>query len=75
MRQVGHADSKMTMDVYGQLQQRAERSHGEAFDALVRRARERLYGVTDPDTGTENAGADRAGEQPVDESRRDPNGS
>ncbi|HEX2310763.1 MAG TPA: site-specific integrase [Vicinamibacterales bacterium] len=39
MRQVGHADSKMTMDVYAQLQQRAERSHGEAFDALVRRAR------------------------------------
>jgi hypothetical protein len=52
MRQVGHADSKMTMDVYAQLQQRAERSHGEAFDALVRRARERLYGAVeeqDPD--------------------------
>jgi hypothetical protein len=45
MRQVGHADSKMTMDVYAQLQQRAERQHGEAFDALVRRARERLYGT------------------------------
>jgi integrase len=45
MRQVGHADSKMTMDVYAQLQQRAERSHGEAFDALVRRTRERLYGA------------------------------
>jgi hypothetical protein len=26
-------------------QQRAERQHGEAFDALVRRARERLYGT------------------------------
>ncbi len=25
MRQVGHADSKMTMDVYAQLQQRAKR--------------------------------------------------
>jgi integrase len=47
MRQVGHADSKMTMDVYAQLQQRAERSHGEAFDALVRRARERLYGTVE----------------------------
>jgi integrase len=46
MRQVGHADSKMTMDVYAQLQQRAERQHGEAFDALVRRARERLYGTS-----------------------------
>jgi hypothetical protein len=45
MRQVGHADSKMTMDVYAQLQQRAERQHGEAFDALVRRARERRYGT------------------------------
>jgi hypothetical protein len=38
MRQVGHADSKMTMDVYAQLQQRVDRKHGEAFDALVRRA-------------------------------------
>ena len=47
MRQVGHADSKMTMDVHAQLQQRAERQHGEAFDALVRRARVRLYGTTD----------------------------
>ncbi len=44
MRQVGHADSKMTMDVYAQLQQRVDRRHGKAFDALVRRARERLYG-------------------------------
>jgi Phage integrase family len=49
MSQVGHADSKMTMDVYAQLQQRVPRDHGRAFDALVRRARERLYGVeTDP---------------------------
>jgi len=46
MRQVGHADSNMTMEVYAQLQQRAERQHGEAFDALVRRARERLYGTS-----------------------------
>jgi integrase len=45
MSQVGHADSKMTTDVYAQLQQRAQRQHGEAFDALVRRARERLYGT------------------------------
>ena len=48
MSQVGHADSKMTTDVYNQLQQRARREHGEAFDRLVRAARERLYG-TDPD--------------------------
>jgi len=54
MEQVGHADSKMTTDVYNQLQQRARREHGEAFDRLVRSARERLYGA-DPDdeTGTE----------------------
>ena len=44
MSQVGHADSKMTMDVYAQLQQRVDREHGLAFDALVRRARDRLYG-------------------------------
>jgi integrase len=54
MRQVGHADSKMTMDVYAQLQQRAERQHGEAFDALVRRARERLYG-TPSEAATDSA--------------------
>ena len=36
MSQVGHADSKMTMDVYAQLQQRVDREHGRAFDALVR---------------------------------------
>jgi hypothetical protein len=47
MRQVGHADSKMTMDMYAQLQQRPERSHGEAFDAFVRRARERLHGTVE----------------------------
>jgi hypothetical protein len=40
-----HGPAAMTMNVYAQLQQRAERSHGEAFDALVRRARERLYGA------------------------------
>ena len=32
MSQVGHADSKMTLDVYAQLEQRVERSHGTAFD-------------------------------------------
>jgi hypothetical protein len=39
MDQVGHADSKMTMDVYAQLQQRAKRAH---FDELVRQARVQL---------------------------------
>ena len=40
--QVGHADSKMTLDVYAQLEQRVERSHGTAFDSLVRNARDQL---------------------------------
>jgi hypothetical protein len=44
MSEVEHADSKMTTDVYAQLLQRAQRDHGQAFDALVRRARE-LLGV------------------------------
>ena len=56
MNQVGHADSKMTTDVYNQLQQRARR-HGEAFDALVRAARERLYGA---DPGVETATEERS---------------
>ncbi len=52
MSQVGHADSKMTLDVYAQLEQRVERSHGTAFDSLMRDARTKLQmGQTDPDTG------------------------
>ena len=42
MSQVGHADSKMTLDVYAQLQQRVKRDHGTAFDRLVRQARQQL---------------------------------
>ena len=45
MDQVGHADSTMTMDVYAQLQQRAEREHGANVDRLVRKAREQLAGL------------------------------
>ncbi len=44
MNQVGHTDSKMTLDVYAQLQQRAKREHGASFDRLVRAAREELRG-------------------------------
>src|SRR3954462_2777438 len=51
MSQVGHADSKMTMDVYAQLQQRVQREHGRAFDALVRQARGRLYGGDEASAG------------------------
>ena len=42
MNQVGHADSKMTMNVYAQLQQRANRGRGAKFDKLVRDARDEL---------------------------------
>jgi integrase len=48
MGQVGHADSKMTLDVYAQLEQRIERGHGTGFDRLVRRARTQL-GSSSPD--------------------------
>jgi hypothetical protein len=40
MAQVGHADSRMTLDVYAQLEQRVKRAHGKSFDRLVRQARE-----------------------------------
>jgi hypothetical protein len=42
MKQVGHADSKMTLEVYAKLQQRARRENGVKFDALVHNAREQL---------------------------------
>ena len=44
MSQVGHADSKMTLDVYAQLEQRVQRDHGAGFDRLVRQARAQLDG-------------------------------
>ncbi|MGH2831635.1 MAG: tyrosine-type recombinase/integrase, partial [Solirubrobacteraceae bacterium] len=51
--QVGHADSKMTMDVYAQLQQRAKRDGGAKFDKLVREAREQLKdGEEEPQNGS-----------------------
>jgi hypothetical protein len=49
----------MTTDVYAQLQQRAQRQHGEAFDALVRRARERLYGTDGDPAGSPESAAIR----------------
>jgi integrase len=42
MSQVGHADSKMTLDVYAQLEQRVQRDHGRSFDRLVAQARAQL---------------------------------
>src|SRR5919197_3449607 len=52
MSQVGHADSKMTLDVYAQLEQRVQRDHGVGFDRLVRDARVQLHG-TDTSMSTE----------------------
>jgi integrase len=43
--QVGHTDSKLTMDVYAQLLDRSKRAHGAAFDALLADAQETLYGA------------------------------
>ena len=51
MGQVGHADSKMTLDVYAKLQQRVKRQHGAAFDRLLRCAREQLKGADAVSTG------------------------
>ena len=42
--QVGHAESRMTLDVYNQLLDRRKREHGAAFDALLADARKTLYG-------------------------------
>lgn len=44
MSQVGHGDSKMTLDVYAQLEQRIKRNHGVRFDALIRAAEEQMHG-------------------------------
>jgi hypothetical protein len=55
MSQVGHADSKMTMDVYAQLEQRAKRSHGTNFDRLIRDARSQLKSGTPAPRAPEKA--------------------
>ena len=59
MSQIVHADSKMTMDVYAQLEQRAQRSHGTAFDRIVRSAREQLEGRAEPSTTLEHWATER----------------
>jgi hypothetical protein len=55
MSQVGHADSKMTLDVYAQLEQRVKHEHGVRFDALVRSAQTQLKGA-DMDSDWETSG-------------------
>jgi hypothetical protein len=44
------------MDVYAQLEQRAQRSHGTAFDRIVRAAREQLEGRAQLLTTTQTFG-------------------
>ena len=63
MSQVGHADSKMTLDVYAQLEQRVKREHGVRFDAVVRDARVQLHGAQmRPEKATKRRrGAERPG--------------
>ena len=61
MDQVGHADSKMTMDVYAQLQQRVKREHGASFDRLIRDARAQLYGEEEPSSDQVGSGGPPAG--------------
>ena len=67
MGQVGHADSKMTMDVYAQLEQRVDRRHGTSFDRLVRRAREQVDGLSIDSNGTLNW--PRKGHEPENDSQ------
>ncbi len=46
MSQVGHADSKMTLDIYAQLEQRVPRQHGANLDRMLRDAREQQVTVS-----------------------------
>ncbi len=57
-KQVGHADSKMTLEVYNQLQQRVKREHGAAFDRLIREARKRLHASQEPPPGASKPDTD-----------------
>ena len=61
MSQVGHADSKMTLDVYAQLEQRVKRDHGVRFDALVRTAQAQLHGAA-MDSDWDEPGTSDSGE-------------
>ena len=62
MSQVGHADSKMTMDVYAQLQQRVPCDHGRwprpACPRAPLRRRDRPHWATDWATRPGSAGSD-----------------
>ena len=60
--QVGHAESRMTLDVYNQLLDRSKRDHGAAFDALAE-ARHTLYGP--PARGLSHRLGHRAPRRPI----------
>jgi hypothetical protein len=47
--QVGHEDSKVTVDIYQQLLKRSQRGHSAAFDTLVSEAKSTLYGAQNGD--------------------------
>jgi integrase len=72
MGQVGHADSKMTLDVYAQLEQRVDRSHGKSFDRLVNKAREQVKGLSlDPGTAAKSGSASaRSGDEVATEPKK-----
>jgi integrase len=62
MSQVGHADSKMTLDVYAQLEQRVQRDHGRSFDRLVSLARVQLTAVPEcPEPVSASSSAEQTG--------------
>ncbi len=52
------------MDVYAQLEQRVDRSHGESFDRLVRAAREQIAGIS-PTIAQDGEGATGTGSGPL----------
>jgi hypothetical protein len=70
LSQVGHADSKMTLDVYAQLQQRADRSHGTSFDALLRKASGQRRTLIGPRLGHEPSKREYTGPQESKKKRR-----
>ncbi len=60
MSQVGHADSKMTLDVYAQLEHRAKRDHGARFDELMRGDDEEPSGEASDEPPIEDSPSDDA---------------
>lgn len=70
MGQVGHADSKMAMDVYAQLEPRIKRDHDASFDRLLCTARDQLATASQP-SDAESFGP-RMGHKPKTRQQRAP---